>query len=177
MYFCCCCLFSLPNLSFQPHHMSRPSHLSSQMPLPHHPRQLLVGCCVPPSNGGYLRPSVRPSLSFFLINLTPQTMDNRPLHMFCPSVASPTTHHLMLTSSSIWWLFILIRGQPPKAKAPPLSLLFDASYFAPPREQTNDNKRNPEGSWPACGVVEQRRHDLVAPLLYAWRERVQAAGG
>ncbi len=33
---------------------------------PFHRRgQLLVGCCVPPSNGGHLRPRVLPSLYFF----------------------------------------------------------------------------------------------------------------
>jgi len=30
---------------------------------------------------------------------------------------------------------------------------------------------------PAHGVGERRRHDLMAPLLYPWRERAKAAGG
>jgi hypothetical protein len=32
---------------------------------PHRRRQLSVGCCVPPSNSGHLRPRVRPSINFF----------------------------------------------------------------------------------------------------------------
>ncbi len=32
---------------------------------PHRQRQLAVGYCVPPSNGGHLRPRVRPSIYFF----------------------------------------------------------------------------------------------------------------
>ncbi len=83
-------------------------------------------------------------------------------------------HPLMSTPSSIWLLFILIKRWPPKAKAPPLSLLFDASYFASPSEQTNDSKRNPDSSRPAHGIGEWRRHDLVVPLLYPWRERGQS---
>ncbi len=81
------------------------------------------------------------------------------------------THPLMLILSSIWMLFMLIKRRPPKAKAPPLSLLFDASYFASQSEQTNDSKRNPDSLWPAHGVGERRRHDLVVPLLYPWRDR------
>jgi hypothetical protein len=67
-----------------------------------------------------------------------------------------------------------MKRRPPKAKAPPLSLLFDASYFASPSKQTNNSERNPDGLWPAHGVGEQRRHVLVAPLLYPWRERGQS---
>jgi hypothetical protein len=80
----------------------------------------------------------------------------------------------MLTPSSIWLLFILIKRRPPKAKAPPLSLLFDASYFASPSKQTNNSERNPDGLWPAHGIGVRWHHDLVAPLLYPWRERGQS---
>ncbi len=80
----------------------------------------------------------------------------------------------MLIPSSIWLLFILIKWRPPKAKAPPLFLLFDASYFASPSKQTNNSERNPNSSWPAHGVGERRHHDLVVPLLYPWRERGQS---
>ncbi len=100
---------------------------------------------------------------------------NRPPHTFQPSLASSPTHPLTLIPSSIWLLFILIKWRPPKAKAPPLSLLFDASYhFASPSKQTNNSECNPDRSQPAHGVGEQRRHDLVAPLLHPWRERGQS---
>jgi hypothetical protein len=95
-------------------------------------------------------------------------------HTFRPGLASSPTHPLTSTPSSIWLLFILIKRRPPKAKAPPLSLLFDASYFASPSEQTNASERNPDSSQPAHGVGERWRHDLVAPLLYPWRERGQS---
>jgi hypothetical protein len=68
----------------------------------------------------------------------------------------------------------LIKRGPPKAKTPPLFLLFDASYFASPSKQTNNSKRNPDGLQPAHGIGEQRLHDLVVPLLYPWRERGQS---
>ncbi len=100
--------------------------------------------------------------------------NNRPPHTFQPGLASSPMHPLMLTPSSTWLLFILIKWRPPKAKAPPLSLLFNASYFVSPSKQTNDSKRNPDGLWPVHGVKERRHHDLVAPLLYPWRERGQS---
>jgi hypothetical protein len=99
---------------------------------------------------------------------------NRPPHMFRPGLASSPMHPLTSTPSSIWLLFILIERRPPKAKAPPLSLLFNASYFASPSKQTNDSERNPDGLQPAHGIEERRRHDLEAPLLYPWRERGQS---
>ncbi len=101
-------------------------------------------------------------------------MGNRPPHTFRPGLASSPMHPLTLTPSSIWLLFILIKKQPPKAKALPLSLLFDASYFASPSKQTNDSKRNPDGLQPAHGIGERWLHNLVVPLLYPWRERGQS---
>jgi hypothetical protein len=38
---------------------------------PHRQRHLSVGCCVPPSNGGHLRPMVRPSIYFFFRLIRP----------------------------------------------------------------------------------------------------------
>jgi hypothetical protein len=101
-------------------------------------------------------------------------MVNRPPHTFQPGLASSPKHPLTSTPSSIWLLFILIKRRPPKAKAPLLSLLFDASYFASPSEQTNDSECNPDSLRPAHGIGEQWRHDLVVPLLYPWRERGQS---
>jgi hypothetical protein len=101
-------------------------------------------------------------------------MGNCPPHTFRPGLASSPRHPLMLTPSSIQLLFILIKRRPPKAKAPPLSLLFDASYFTTPSEQTNNSKSNPDSLRPLHGIGERRYHDLVAPLLYPWRERGQS---
>jgi hypothetical protein len=101
-------------------------------------------------------------------------MGNHPPHTFRPSLPFSPMHPLTLTPSFIRLLFILIKRQPPKAKASPLFLLFDASYFTSPSKQTNNSERNPYGSWPAHGVGEWRHHDLVAPLLYPWRERGQS---
>ncbi len=56
----------------------------------------------------------------------------------------------------------------------PLSLFFDASHFAPPSKQTNNSEHKLDGSRPAYVVGEQRRYDLVVPLLYPWRERGQS---
>ncbi len=111
---------------------------------------------------------------FSSINIPPQMTGNRPPHTFWPGLASSPTHPLTSTLSSIWLLFILIKWRPPKAKAPPLSLLFNTSYFASPSKQTNDSEHNPDGLWPAHGIGEQRCHDLVAPLLYPWRDRGQS---
>ncbi len=101
-------------------------------------------------------------------------MGNRPPHTFRPGLASSPMHPLTSTPPSIWLLFLLIKQRPPKAKAPPLSLLFDASYFASPSKQTNNSECNRDSLRPAHGVGEWRRHDLVAPLLYPWRERGQS---
>jgi hypothetical protein len=49
-----------------------------------------------------------------------------------------------------------------------------ASYFASPSEKTNNSERNSDGLQPAHGIGEWWRHDLVAPLLYPWRERGQS---
>ncbi len=72
---------------------------------------------------------------------------------------------------------IFIKWRSPKTKAAPLSLFFDASHFAPPSEHTNDSERKPHSLRPTYGVGEQRRHDLVVPLLYPWRVRAKPLVG
>ncbi len=153
--------------------MFRPSCLSSSMPLP--PSMPTFGWLVCPPIKRWPYKAKGPPISLFIlsINIPPQTMGNRPPHTFQLGLASSPTHPLRSTPSSIWLLFMLIKRRPPKAKAPPLYLLFHASYSASPSEQTNDSERNPDGSRPAHGIGEQRHHDLVAPLLYPWRERGQ----
>ena len=71
----------------------------------------------------------------------------------------------------------MIKRRPPKAKATPPSLCFDGLRCDAPNVQTNDSERKPDGSRPANGVGERRRHDLEAPLIKPWRERAKAAGG
>jgi hypothetical protein len=56
--------FDTPNNGTTPPTRSAPVVSPLQCP-PHCRRQLSVGCCVPSSNGGHLRPRVRPSLYFF----------------------------------------------------------------------------------------------------------------
>jgi hypothetical protein len=104
-------------------------------------------------------------------------MGNRPPHTFRPGLASSPMHQLMSTPSSIWLLFILMKRQPPKAKAPPLSLLFVAFYLASPSKQTNDSERNPNSSRPAHGIGERRRHDLVTTALPMEREGTKLLEG
>ncbi len=174
--FCCCfflCWFAAPSKETTPPHTFRPGRLSSSMPLP--TLMLTFGwlLCLPIKRWPSKAKGPPISLLFLLINIPPQTSGNHPPHTFPPGLASSPTHPLTSTPSSIWLLFILIKRQPPKAKAPPLSLLFDASYFASPSKQTNNSKRNPDVLRPAHGVGDRRRHDLVAPLLYPWRERGQ----
>ncbi len=57
--------FDAPNNETTSPTRSAPVASPLQRP-PHRQRQLLVGCCVPPSNGGHLRPRVHPSLYFFV---------------------------------------------------------------------------------------------------------------
>jgi hypothetical protein len=173
-YFCCRFFlrqFAAPSKETTPPHTFRLGRLSSSMPLP----------LSTPTFGWLLCPPIKQqpskakgppiSLFFLSIDIPPQTMGNPPPHTFQPGLASSPMHPLTSTTSSIWLLFILIKRRPPKAKEPPHSLLFDASYFTSPCKQTNDSKRNPDGSRPAHGVGERRHHDLVVPLLYPWRER------
>ncbi len=166
--------FAAPSEETTPPHKFCPGCLSSTIPLP--PSMPTFGWLLcPPIKRRPSKAKGPPfSLFFSSINIPPQTTGNRPPHTFRPSLASSPTHSLTSTSSSIWLLFILIKWRPPKAKAPSLSLLFDASYFASASEQTNDSERNPDGSQPAHGVEERWRHDLVAPLLYPWKERGQS---
>ncbi len=166
--------FAAPSKETTPPHTFRPGCPSSSMPLP--PSMPTFGWLLCPSIKQQPSKAKGPSiLVFFLsIKIPVQMTGNRPPHTFRPGLASSPTHLLTLTPSSIWLLFILIKRQPPKAKAPPLSLLFDASYFASPSEQTNNSKRNRDSSRPVHGVGEQRRQDLVAPLRYPWGKRGQS---
>ncbi len=103
---------------------------------------------------------------------------------------TPHTFHPGCLSSSIplppsmpnfgWLLCPPIKRRPSKAKGPPISLFFSSINIPP---QTTGN-RPPQTFRPglasspthplAHGVGERRRHDLVAPLLYPWRERGQS---
>jgi hypothetical protein len=57
--------FAARNKETTPPHTFQSAPAVSPLQCPSHRRcQLLVGCCVPPSNGGHLRPRVRPSLYF-----------------------------------------------------------------------------------------------------------------
>ncbi len=168
------CWFAAPSEETTPPHTFRPGRLSSLMTLP--PSMLTFGWLLCPSIKQRPSKAKGPSILLFLllIKIPVQTTDNRPPHTFRPGLASSPTHPLTSTPSSIWLLFILIKWWPPKAKASPLSLLFDASYFASPSKQTNDSERNPDSLRPAHGVGERRRHDLVVPLLYPLGERGQS---
>ena len=58
--------------------------------------QLLVGCCVPPSNGGHLRPRVSPSLYFLMgLVLAPQTREPAmaPPHPMVQALHGPMGSH------------------------------------------------------------------------------------
>ncbi len=166
--------FAAPSKETTPPHTFCPGCLSSSMPL--QPSMPTLGwlLCPPIKQQPSKAKDLPSSLFFSSINIPPQTMGNRPPHTFQPSLAPSPMHPLMSTLSSIWLLFILIKRQPPKANAPPLSLLFDASYFASPSKQTNDSKCNPNSLQPAHGIGEQQHHDLVAPLLHPWKERGQS---
>ncbi len=176
-YFCCCFFlrwFATPSKETTPPPMVCPGRRCSSMPLP--PMMPNFGWLLCPPIKWQLSKAKGPPILLFFCQLIshPQMMGNRPPHTFRLGLASSPTHPLMSTPSSIWLSFILIKRWPPKAKAPPLSLLFDASYFASPSNQTNNSERNPNGSRPAHGVGERWCHDLVAPLLYPWRERGQS---
>jgi hypothetical protein len=56
-------------------HPTRSAPAASPTQCPSHLRcRLMVGCCVPPSNGGHLRLTHPPPLSFLSINSSPQTI-------------------------------------------------------------------------------------------------------
>jgi hypothetical protein len=64
----------------------------------------------------------------------------------------------------------LQNGGHPKAQASPLSALFFGPFnFAPPSERTDYSEHKSDGSRPAHGFAKQRRHDLMAPLIYQRR--------
>jgi hypothetical protein len=95
LFFCRSPPFDAPNNGTTTPTRSAPVPVASPLQRPpHRRRQLSVGCCVPPSNGGHLRPRVRPSLYFFgrLIR-TPQTTGSCPPNTFRPSLASSETQN------------------------------------------------------------------------------------
>jgi hypothetical protein len=69
-------------------------------------------------------------------------------------------------------------GGHPKAQASPLSaLFFDPFNFAPPSKRTDDSEHKSDGWRPAHGFEKQRRHDLMAPLIYPRRESKKPMSG
>ena len=69
------------------------------------------------------------------------------------------------------------KRRPPKAENPPPSLFFDGLHFSTQNKGTNCGAAKPDGARLAWAHRERRRHELVAPLAYPWRERAKAAGG
>jgi hypothetical protein len=49
--------------------------------------------------------------------------------------------------------------------------IFQSLSFRPPQQSNRQHRPNPDGSWPAHGVGEWRRHDWMVPLLHPRRER------
>ena len=102
LFFCRSPPFDAPNNGTMTPTRSAPVPVASPLQRPpHRRRQLSVGCCVPPSNGGHLRPRVRLSLYFLSINSTPQTTGSRPPNTFRPSLFSSPTHPLTSSPSPI----------------------------------------------------------------------------
>jgi hypothetical protein len=83
LFFCRLPPFDAPNNRTTNPTRSAPVASPLQRP-PHRRRQLSVGCCVPPSNGGHLRPRVRPSLYFFGRLIQPPN-DGQPSSQHVPT--------------------------------------------------------------------------------------------
>jgi hypothetical protein len=103
LFFCRSPPFDAPNNGTTTPTRSAPVPVASPLQRPpHRRRQLSVGCCVPPSNGGHLRPRVRPFPFFFVSPFTaPQTMGDHHPHAFLPSRVSSQSHPLTSKPSSI----------------------------------------------------------------------------
>ena len=111
------------------------------------------------------------SLFFSSLYLPPQTMGNHHPHTFRP----PATHLNRTPSRRSRLPFdccvFSLKGGHLRPRRPPSLYFLIRSLQPPPKKQTNDSKRDRDSSPPPYGVGEWRRHDLVAPLLYPWRER------
>jgi hypothetical protein len=84
LYFFVACLHSSPQTMGQcPPHVPPRSRLLSNAPLTVD-NNFSVGCCVPPSNGGHLRPRVRPSL-FFVVDYFDPPNDRQPSSPHVPT--------------------------------------------------------------------------------------------
>ncbi len=68
-------------------------------------RQLMVGCCVPPSNGSHLRLMHLPPLSFLSINSSHQMIGSSPHHLFWHGLASSLMHSLSSKLNIGWLLY------------------------------------------------------------------------
>ena len=125
--------------------------------------------------GGHLRPR----RIFFLLSpySSPPNDTSTPSPSHAAQRASPLSSPLTLPPTFGWLLCLLTKRRPPKAKTLPPSLFFDGLHCNAPNEQTSDSEHKPDSSRPAHGVGKRRRHDLMAPLLYPWRERAKATGG
>ena len=55
--------------------------------------------------------------------------------------------------------------------------IFRSLSFRPPQRSNRQHRPNPDGSRPAHGVGERRRHDLMAPLIYPRRENKKPMSG
>ncbi len=67
--------------------------------------------------------------------------------------------------------------QPPKAKTPSLSLIFDGSCFGAPSKRTSHGDRKPATRRLLWTHGESRHQDLGAPLPYPWIERAKPLEG
>ncbi len=139
---------------------------------PQRRRRLIADCCVPWWKGGHLRPGVRPCLYFF------RRFIYRPKRWptIIPTRSAPPASHLNRTPSRRNRLpfdccMFSLKGGDLRPRRPPSLYFLIRSLQPPPKKQTNDSKRDRDSSLPPHGVGEWRRHDLVAPLLYPWRER------
>jgi hypothetical protein len=141
--------FDGQTMAWCPSHL-RPAPAASPPQCPSYlRRRLMVGCCVPPSNGGHLRLTHPPPLSFLSFNLSHQTTGSHPPRTFQPGLASSPMQSLTSKPNIGWLLYPPIDWRLPKAKAPP-SLYFSMPLILPtPSEQTNNNERNPNSSRPA----------------------------
>jgi hypothetical protein len=92
-------------------------------------------------------------------------------HMLPPHCASSPTSKLLQKLTLGQLLCLLMKGRPPKAWAPPLSLFLNGLHFGAPSKGTSHGNCKPATGRLLWTDGELRHQDLRALLASNWRER------
>ncbi len=133
-------------------------------------RLFSVGCCVSHCQSAAVQRQrcILYSIFFIAWVVAPNNGTVSP-HVLSCRRASCQTYPLPLPPPIGWLLVTVIKRQPPKAKAPPISLFFDGSLFGAPNKGADNGKRKPDTVRLPWTDRKRRHHELGPWRLLPWR--------